>query len=517
MQYFDAFWILRIKYKCVTIKFCVINNLSLKDKKMKIYKAIVLSCLSLILFNSSLSAATDISKLNAIYEKEIEKIGIEYISDNNEWPEKYLKSLKILQNKAQKDGKLDDWQLINNETTRFSMSKTISTEALAQSPASLLKLQKQYINIQPELDLTKHKKVYDLTKKYTSRLSTLQKSLTQNGKIEDAIKIKEEIAKVNARREVVEANLAIKENTKSDNAETPVADKKEETPPPSMEINLPNGYTAYQDKPPSTINGLNPSKASLKPTTAAGISRAANCELYLASDSESKSKSGVGIHTVHTAERDISEYGVRLNMKASGETLRNTTIAVEYFGTQSGSGTLVPQVIRTDTFHLPALTGSKIYVDLPKFTIHKDSVTHAGFRGHTTKEKTGMSFYGLSVSIFKDDGSFAYQGITQSNLKDYALKSMPADNFRREEFVDKPMQPQENLGDRRALEEEFFKIRKEMEDAKSRRDKRAFMEAQAKAEKLKEEIKKLGGGGDDFGGGFKGDRPEGGKKPYKRF
>lgn len=115
-------------------------------------------------------------------------------------PMKYLAALEALQKTLQCNGDLDGLLVVAREATRFRTSRKLTPASLVQVPEVLRKLQVQYLRAPLEAQSAKRSRIERLTQDYANQLEELKIRLTQVGRIEDAIRVREEIQRLEKSR-----------------------------------------------------------------------------------------------------------------------------------------------------------------------------------------------------------------------------------------------------------------------------------------------------------------------------
>ncbi len=144
------------------------------------------------------SMPNDFTKLNTIYRNQVTKLKNIRDDDLDNIAPNYLANLKNLEKHYQTLGNLSPLIIVRKEYTRFSGNPKISEIVIANSPTALRKLQNDILKSGKDIKIKCAESIIDLGERYKKRLISLQKTLTQNGNIEDAIKIMHEIENINS-------------------------------------------------------------------------------------------------------------------------------------------------------------------------------------------------------------------------------------------------------------------------------------------------------------------------------
>lgn len=153
-------------------------------------------------------APPELLNMKAIYQKSVTAINDKYEAELAHWPDEYKKELQPLAGKFQAAGSLEGWSDVKAELERISESADFPEDKLSKRP-EIQSLQLKYKAFPEQALLTKHKKIIDLSDKYIARLTDLKVKLTKQNKIDEALKVNEEIKSVNDSSEVSAANFAV--------------------------------------------------------------------------------------------------------------------------------------------------------------------------------------------------------------------------------------------------------------------------------------------------------------------
>ena len=170
--------------------------------------------LTMLVLGIALQAqAEDIKPTFAAYEKAYEQDLAKVEADNKKaveaLPDQYVQSLKNLEQKFQKAGDLDSLVLVKTEEARFAKARKVSAEVLVPTVSELAVLQSRVIQVSSNIEVGRCKKVIALVEKYIAGLEELKKSLTKQGRLDDALLTKEEIERAGKRPEVTAARFTL--------------------------------------------------------------------------------------------------------------------------------------------------------------------------------------------------------------------------------------------------------------------------------------------------------------------
>lgn len=161
-----------------------------------------------------LNAATQSSleSLQTIWTREVDKINSEYGNIAIAWPSSYTRDLAVLRGRMQQSGALDSYVVVNKEYERFSEEKKLSENDIVENIPALRAIQDKYLKISQDMTTEKSEDILRLKGLYFRHLRSLQTELTKQGKIPEAIRIKNEIERVEQSGIVSEAESAMLDN-----------------------------------------------------------------------------------------------------------------------------------------------------------------------------------------------------------------------------------------------------------------------------------------------------------------
>jgi hypothetical protein len=155
-----------------------------------------LLALALLAGNALAQGTLSLESIKAIYEKTLQKIEQDAKDTLKGLPGQYERKLDELAAGLQKSGDLEGLLTLNKERTRFKAERTVPDASPADLPAAVVKLQDEHRKAKEQAERDKNEKSGGLAKQYLARLETLKKDLTTQGKIEQALAVKQEIARV---------------------------------------------------------------------------------------------------------------------------------------------------------------------------------------------------------------------------------------------------------------------------------------------------------------------------------
>ncbi len=170
----------------------------------------------IILFLSFFAFATlsfavpqELAELFADYSKKITEINDRFSASINKLPEQYLKELAAQGRRYQKDGALDEILAIKKELERFQNAVNSEAEvdpfepvpempedAIVDFPESLAKLQKEYIEKKSAFIAKHEREIDNCNQQLIKTMESIQRNSTKQGKLDEAIAIRDEVSKV---------------------------------------------------------------------------------------------------------------------------------------------------------------------------------------------------------------------------------------------------------------------------------------------------------------------------------
>lgn len=131
----------------------------------------------------------ELTTLRAAYKESLNKLDDTYYEQLREAPKTHLKALEELEKRYQSAGELKPLLAVREERLRFEKNPRADAITLVAAPDKLRALQEQYIQTLKDLELNRARSILDLTQKYVTRLTQVQKDLTRQGRIDEALKV----------------------------------------------------------------------------------------------------------------------------------------------------------------------------------------------------------------------------------------------------------------------------------------------------------------------------------------
>ncbi|MFC1497060.1 hypothetical protein ACFLS1_01120 [Verrucomicrobiota bacterium] len=414
---------------------------------MKSYKKplfIISVCLicPLVMFAAD-KGKSSLTSAKAIFAGSLNKIKAEYTQKAISWPVQYQKALTVLLEKTRESGDLEGWVAVDKEVKRFEKNKELPKKAIVEKPASLRSLQKTYFQASSGLEIEKSKEILDLTEKYITHLTGMQKDLTKQGKIEEAIEIKKEADSVKSHSDITVAEFTIAEY-EAQHLKPEEATPKKKTPPgtkdepekltkkeqrkrdrearetSSKPQNKKSDFEIYDSRPPKTPD-IHFAKTSFKPTKTARLIRKVSCTVMQASTSDTKSTSHSD-YSIYKTQSGVISHFVRLELRSTSSdiTFENPRIVVQYFSKPVGAkGKIKPTEAEKKTIKLEKISSDRIYIDFSPVSFKKSSSQYVSsyyYDYASSSTKSGLALHGVIISIFNEDGSLLFQGTSNNDL-----------------------------------------------------------------------------------------------------
>lgn len=394
-------------------------------------KSFVITSL-LLLFVSS-AHAYDLSRLQGIYDKSMQKIDDKYSNSDLSSGIAYVSALQALQKSVQQKGDLDGWQTIQKEVLRYRKEHKLSNANFVSSMPDLEAVQKKHVAPLKETPVKKSKEVLALFEKYLKRLESMQTDLTRQGKIDDALQINAEIKRLKASDRIVIAKgqvASFEDMAKADGGgglkEVKEVGKEEpkEKLPEKEEI---NGCMVYRGKRPPRRKGISFKSFSCRPTPLARHSRSMAVSIQHSSASVVTSSD----HSSYSSSRSSrkNDY-ILVSMRVTGEELENLRLYVQYFAKSVGrsQGKVVPREVKSIMVPVKKLGADYVYVEFPPVCTEAASTSyrHSLSSSYSSSaSKSGQTFYGVVISVFDYEGKPVYQSAGPATLDKVARQEAP--------------------------------------------------------------------------------------------
>ncbi len=448
------------------------------------------------------SAAQQLAGLRTIYESGMAKIEKEYRKSVDQWPAGYRRSLATLQTSRQKAGDLDGWQTAKDELARFDADGTIPDER--STVVGIRVLQDTFATVGSSARSQRAVRTSNLSTQYTARLTATKIALTKADRLEDAISVNNEIQRVNELPAVAAAKFELALAT-VDTVEADVVEADVPSVDPiataGMEGFEKDGFTVYDaGRRPAAVSGAVYKSVTLRATKAIGARKRVSCTLMVRSSSgDSAKQSASHGHSSNTVRANETHTFARLSLRSStsSKVLEEAQVVVQYFAVPANKSSSRDIDVALDCrLEMPRLDGTARVVDCPALELGDLERTHLGRSSGFNQVQRGQKYYGIAVSVFQNDGTLAYQGISHSSLEDHVVRGPE----------DAPSQKAGDLRERlEEAEEEVRGIYGELrEDPKNKELREEMFAAKATVNELRRALHKEGpaeerGQANDFG------------------
>ncbi len=175
-----------------------------------IMAALAILCCPVAAIRAQSGGSGGIEPLRTAYQASLKKIENEAKSDLDAKLSQYGESLGLAVKDYQAKGDLDGLLAVKQEKERFDAQKSVPENPQDNASATVKRFQADYRQAVRKVELEKSKDILSLTDSYVQQLEGLKKGLTQQNKIEDALKAKAEIDEVRNSLPVSCAELALK-------------------------------------------------------------------------------------------------------------------------------------------------------------------------------------------------------------------------------------------------------------------------------------------------------------------
>jgi|APCry1669188970_1035186.scaffolds.fasta_scaffold13620_2 Concanavalin A-like lectin/glucanases superfamily len=169
----------------------------------------LVTCMAALQCPAQTTPPADIKTLKAKYEQGLAAIQDESNKALTNSIQGYADALKTLKQKLQGVGDLDGILATKKEAERFGKEKALPESAVVADCVALRDLQHKWQKTHDAIDVSKSKKVVTLSKSHIAALEEVKKLLTMQGKVEEAVVVKDEIERVRTSAEVTAAEFVL--------------------------------------------------------------------------------------------------------------------------------------------------------------------------------------------------------------------------------------------------------------------------------------------------------------------
>ncbi len=135
-------------------------------------------------------SAQNVEQFQKSWVNGLDAIAKEHQAVDDERPAQYIIALGELKARLQKTGNLDNTLAVKNELVRFEEARKVGKSDRVDSPPELRRLQDTWIDLGVGDRLARAKKVKRLALQYQRGLAALEKSLTVDGKLDEALAVR---------------------------------------------------------------------------------------------------------------------------------------------------------------------------------------------------------------------------------------------------------------------------------------------------------------------------------------
>jgi Concanavalin A-like lectin/glucanases superfamily len=171
--------------------------------------AILALCLGAQLCSAQSTPSADLKTLKSKYEQDLAVIQADSDKALTNSVQGYADALKALGQKLQGAGDLDGILAVKKETERFGKEKAIPEGAVVADNVGLRELQLYWQKMPETIDINKSRKIVKLSKGHIAALEVAKKQLTTQGKVDEAVELKNEIERVRTSAEVTAAEFVL--------------------------------------------------------------------------------------------------------------------------------------------------------------------------------------------------------------------------------------------------------------------------------------------------------------------
>ncbi len=366
--------------------------------------------LVLLLTASAFASDAELDRARSSYEKSLEKLQKDHSNNLRTWPARYVKALTVMQQKMQEAGNLDGWQMANKEIERFKSERTLNELDFNGEAPDVEKIQRNFMEARNGYEASHAKLVLNLRDRYVDHLSELQKRRTRAGKIEDALRVKEEVDRINVSEAVSAAEFAMADEAARSESERPREDQRPEKPEEPEEAEAPRSQSGIIIHPAGKI----PPKKKNEALKRKSLTRTESSPLKSKVAVTYWEQSMAG--SINNSKRD--EHRVRLGVRGSGmnvgDSNKGLRATVQYYLKPDKRD---PQMFNAHSANLPALKTAMLHVDFPAV----DTTRRRSRRGSSSYYRRAWGkYYGCVVTIKDRTGRMLYQGCSVPQLKSFA-------------------------------------------------------------------------------------------------
>jgi len=376
------------------------------------------------------------ASLKKTFEEQSKKIEDTAMTAMLKWPEQYVAALKAVQKRLQSSGNLEGWKAAQDELTRFNQDRQLREEHFVADPADLRAIQEKYAAVPGEVEANERSRLGVLTRKYADRLTALQKKLTIAGKMDDALAVRQEIARITPQLE----ELADTGGQAPKAAEKPPARQQEAERPPSAapplatlpKVPMPAGAKLYDSLTAPAVEHFTFKTLKLSGTDRIKMSRHISATAALGQKAE-VTRSVSGYYYRYEQKAVAVDYILRVGLRPGNTDVDvgNAVLVAEYFGKKVGrtAGKVTPRRIHLQVVPLPKIDAThSVTVDCPRTSTYGESAQRRSYYyGRDSIYDRGEELYGVVISVFAEDGKLIFQAASNNTLEKTGLAEFPLD------------------------------------------------------------------------------------------
>ncbi len=181
----------------------------MRNRMLIVLSALLLTISFLPASGQQRKAAT-LAQLRASYLKQQAAIDNDALQQQVKLKVDYKKVLSKLEAFFTTSGELESTLLVREEGRRFIQTADVPLDALVSEPEQLKRMQATFRTTRDSVEMGAAKKTVDLAGKYKELLELQLKTLTKAGQIEDAVKVKPEIERIDNDAKLLAATELVK-------------------------------------------------------------------------------------------------------------------------------------------------------------------------------------------------------------------------------------------------------------------------------------------------------------------
>ena len=379
-------------------------------------------------------ASGPVAGLRTVLDRSLARLADETAAQRGERMREHRAALEILKEEMQKAGDLDGWTVATLAINTFENDGGMLGGGESPLPDKLVLLQADYGNAIREDAVAAARRMLAVVSSYRGRLKTMQKQLTVDGRMQEAMQVRDEITRVRSSAPVVAAELAVAEADRPDEPGESVVQISEpvrvseapphvEAPPaelaPSLDEPLPRLVIARgtQPVPPETFTFM---ELAMKHVGSSARLRKVELNAVLGRDESIRTTSRKDSETALDSEEKSTRYMLRLAMRTggAGKGLGTPDIWVQYFTKTARAGSRGDQFrqVTVERVNPGGMDREWVFVDMPPIEVRESTTTYRDAY-YTRKMRTGETFAGVIVTIFDRRGAKALQVVSNSDLR----------------------------------------------------------------------------------------------------